>query len=146
MVLLVASGGKGGGAAALGGGSVAAAAGTVAMAAYVANLGYGAYKGWNNAGELVGKDPENVTTEDKIAAASASLLSSATLGLVDAKTIYDWQHNYSGGANYAGSFKGESSETAKKHQAQYQRELDKAKRVEEAFDASARTSIINISC
>jgi hypothetical protein len=143
MTLVGGIGGKGGGAAALGG-KAAAAAGTVALVAYAANLGYGAYKGWNNAHELVGKKPENVTTKDKISAASATLLSHATLGFIDPKTIYDWQHSF-GGPKHAVSFKGELSEATKKQQARYEREVDKAKRVEEAFDASARTSIISIS-
>ena len=55
----------------------------------LAGMGLGAFEGWNDAGNIVGKDPDKLTTGDKIEGAAYGAASALTLGLVDPKTIRD---------------------------------------------------------
>jgi hypothetical protein len=50
---------------------------------------FDAVDGWKNAGNITGKDESQLTTSDKFAAATASVLSGLTFGLVDSKTMYE---------------------------------------------------------
>lgn len=49
---------------------------------------FDAFSGWNNAAEITGKAEGLLTTTDKVKAASASLLSGLTLGIVDVQTMF----------------------------------------------------------
>lgn len=55
----------------------------------LAGMGLGAFEGWNDAGNIVGKDPSQLTTGDKIEGAAYGAASALTFGLVDPKTIRD---------------------------------------------------------
>lgn len=55
----------------------------------LAGMGMGAFSGWNDAGNIVGKDADSLTTADKIEGAAYGAASALTLGLVDPKTIRD---------------------------------------------------------
>ena len=55
----------------------------------LAGMGLGAFSGWNDAGNIVGKDSASLTTGDKIEGAAYGAASALTLGLVDPKTIRD---------------------------------------------------------
>ena len=60
----------------------------VGLAITAGMAAFDAYKGWNNAAEISGKNPEDVTTGDKVKSAAASALSGLTFGLVDSQTMF----------------------------------------------------------
>ena len=60
----------------------------VGLALTAISAGVDAYKGWKNAAAISGKDPDKVTTGDKVKAATASALSGLTFGLVDSQTMF----------------------------------------------------------
>lgn len=53
----------------------------------LATMGIGAFEGWNDAGNIVGKDADSLTTADKMEGAAYGAASALTFGLVDPKTI-----------------------------------------------------------
>lgn len=50
---------------------------------------FDAVDGWKNAANISGKDEKDLTTGDKVQAATASVLSGLTFGLVDSKKMYE---------------------------------------------------------
>jgi hypothetical protein len=50
---------------------------------------FDAVDGWKNAASITGKDESQLTTTDKFQAATASVLSGLTFGLVDSKQMYE---------------------------------------------------------
>ncbi|QPB08518.1 putative glycoside hydrolase [Vibrio phage Va2] len=49
---------------------------------------FDAFEGWDNASSITGKSEEALTTMDRVKAASASVMSGLTLGLVDVQTAF----------------------------------------------------------
>lgn len=53
----------------------------------LATMGIGAFEGWNDASNIMGKDADSLTTVDKMQGAAYGAASALTFGLVDPKTI-----------------------------------------------------------
>lgn len=56
---------------------------------------FDAVDGWKNAANITGKDESQLTTSDRMQAATASALSGLTFGLVDSKTMYQGMNKMS---------------------------------------------------